>query len=78
MDNENNEYPTCNEIGILGAITGVIGSLQALEVIKYITGAGDCLLGKLLTFDGLDLEFQEIPIIKNEECKLCGSHNKGL
>ena len=56
----------------------MIGSLQALEVIKYITGAGDCLLGKLLTFDGLDLEFQEIPIIKNEECKLCGSHNKGL
>lgn len=78
-NNEGNEFPTCNEIGILGAITGVIGSLQALEVIKLITGTGNGMLGRLLTFDGLDCEFEEIPMIKNENCSLCGKqHNKGL
>lgn len=77
FNNESNEYPTCNEIGILGAITGVIGSLQALEVIKLITGSGECLLGRLLTFEGLDCEFNEIPIIHNKDCILCGK-NKSL
>jgi len=78
-NNEGHEFPTCNEIGILGTITGVIGSLQALEVIKFITGAGQLMLGRLLTFDGLDCEFEEIPIIKNDNCILCGTlHNKGL
>lgn len=78
-NNENHEFPTCNEIGILGAVTGVIGSLQALEVIKLITGTGKLMLGRLLTFDGLDCEFEEIPINKNEDCILCGTqHNKGL
>lgn len=77
FNNESNEYPTCNEIGILGAITGVIGSLQALEVIKLITGSGECLLGRLLTFEGLDCEFNEIPIIHNKDCVLCGK-NKSL
>lgn len=78
MNNSDNEYPTCNEIGILGAVTGVIGSLQALETIKLITGSGKCLLGRLLTFEGIDSEFMEIPIIKNEECELCGNHKKSL
>lgn len=77
MNNEDNEYPTCHEIGILGPVAGTIGSLQALETIKYITNAGTCLLGRLLTFDGLDSEFQEIPIEKNEDCVLCGK-NKSL
>lgn len=78
-NNEGHEFPTCNEIGILGAVTGVIGSLQALEVIKLITGAGQLMLGRLLTFDGLDCEFEEIQINKNEDCILCGTkHNKGL
>lgn len=77
MNNSDNEYPTCNEIGILGAITGVIGSLQALETIKLITGAGDCLLGRLLTFEGIDCEFNEIPILHNDDCILCGK-NKSL
>jgi molybdopterin-synthase adenylyltransferase len=70
-NHKDNDYPTCNEIGILGAVTGVVGSLQALEVIKLITGAGNGLLGRLLTFDGLDCEFEEIPIHKNEHCSLC-------
>lgn len=70
-NHEDNDYPSCNEIGILGAVTGVIGSIQALEVIKLITGAGNGLLGRLLTFDGLDCEFEEIPIHKNEQCSLC-------
>lgn len=78
-NNEGHEFPTCNEIGILGAVTGVIGSLQALEVIKLITGTGKLMLGRLLTFDGLDCEFEEIPINKNEDCILCGTQqNKGL
>jgi molybdopterin/thiamine biosynthesis adenylyltransferase len=45
--------PACAEAGIIGALTGIIGSMQALEVIKEITGAGDSLAGRLLLYDGL-------------------------
>ncbi|MEM9573648.1 MAG: molybdopterin-synthase adenylyltransferase MoeB [Pseudomonadota bacterium] len=52
--------PTCAEAGILGAIAGVIGSLQATEIIKLITGAGDPLIGKLLLYDALEARFDQI------------------
>ena len=52
--------PTCAEAGILGALTGVIGSMQALEIIKEITGTGDSLAGRLLLYDAKAARFQEI------------------
>ncbi len=52
--------PVCSEVGILGALTGVIGSLQALEVIKEIVGIGDSLVGRLLLYDALGARFDEI------------------
>ncbi|MEX0345592.1 MAG: molybdopterin-synthase adenylyltransferase MoeB [Rhizobiaceae bacterium] len=52
--------PSCAEAGILGALTGVMGTLQAMEVIKLITGAGQPLLGKLLMYNALDASFQVI------------------
>ena len=52
--------PTCAEAGILGALTGVIGSIQALEVLKLVAGIGEPLLGRLLLYDGLAQRFDEI------------------
>jgi molybdopterin/thiamine biosynthesis adenylyltransferase len=52
--------PTCAEAGILGALTGIIGSIQALEVLKLIAGIGEPLVGRLLLYDGLAQRFDEI------------------
>jgi molybdopterin/thiamine biosynthesis adenylyltransferase len=52
--------PSCAEAGVVGALTGVIGTLQAMEVIKLITGAGEPLVGRLLLYDGLAASFQTI------------------
>lgn len=52
--------PTCAEAGVLGAVTGVLGALQAMEAIKQITGAGEGLVGRLLMFDGLAMRFDTI------------------
>ena len=52
--------PTCAEAGILGALTGVIGSMQALEVLKLVAGIGEPLVGRLLLYDGLAQRFDEI------------------
>lgn len=54
--------PTCEEAGVVGALTGVIGSLQALEVIKEITGAGTSLAGRLLIYDALDTRFRMLTL----------------
>jgi adenylyltransferase/sulfurtransferase len=64
--------PTCNDLGILGAITGTIGSLQALEVVKVLLGIGDTLSGRILSFDGLSMNIRAIPWKKRETCPLCG------
>jgi molybdopterin/thiamine biosynthesis adenylyltransferase len=52
--------PTCAEAGILGALTGVIGSIQAMEVLKLVAGIGEPLVGRLLLYDGLQQRFEEI------------------
>jgi molybdopterin/thiamine biosynthesis adenylyltransferase len=52
--------PTCAEAGILGALTGVIGSIEALEVLKLVAGIGEPLIGRLLLYDGLSQRFEEI------------------
>jgi len=52
--------PSCAEVGIVGALTGVLGTLQAMEVVKVITGAGEPLIGRLLMYDGLAARFETI------------------
>lgn len=54
------EIPNCNENGVLGVVPGIIGNLQALEVVKVITGIGEALSGKFLLFDGLSQNYQKI------------------
>ena len=66
--------PSCAEGGVLGVLPGIIGSLQALEAIKLVTGAGDVLVGRLLLFDGLKLQFREIALTKDPDCAVCGPH----
>jgi len=66
--------PTCSEAGIIGSVAGVIGSIQALEAIKYITGAGSLLSDRLLTFDALSIEFRTIKIKRNPDCPICGNN----
>lgn len=65
--------PKCSESGILGAVTGIIGSWQAQEVIKEITGAGESLSGYMITYDGLTLDVKKIRVKPDPKCKCCGS-----
>jgi adenylyltransferase/sulfurtransferase len=66
-----NLIPTCAEAGVLGAVPGIIGSFQALEVVKLISGAGKPLMGRFLAMDGLGLRVREIKLSRNPECPVC-------
>ena len=66
--------PTCKQAGVIGAMAGVIGCLQAMEAIKYITGAGKLLTGRLLTYDAFSMNFRTIKIPKDEHCAICSEH----
>jgi molybdopterin/thiamine biosynthesis adenylyltransferase len=65
--------PTCRQAGVIGAIGGIIGSLQAMEAVKYIIGQGDLLTGHLLTYDALKMEFRKIKLPKEKDCAVCGN-----
>ena len=64
--------PTCSEAGVLGAVTGVMGTLQATEVLKLIMGIGDPLKGRLLLWDALDARFRTVRLKRDPACALCG------
>ena len=64
--------PTCTEAGVLGALTGVMGSLQALEALKEIIGVGDTLAGRLMLYDGLGANLRTIRLPPDPDCALCG------
>ena len=67
--------PTCKQAGVVGAMGGVIGSLQAMEAIKYIVGVGDLLTGSLLTYDALTMDFRKVKLPHNtDNCPVCGKH----
>jgi molybdopterin/thiamine biosynthesis adenylyltransferase len=66
------DVETCAQVGIVGALTGVIGSLMALEAIKEIADAGESLAGRLLIFDGLASESRTIALPRDPACPVCG------
>lgn len=65
--------PSCQEAGILGALAGVVGVLQAIEALKLILGSGDSLAGHLMLFDAMKMTFRKVKVRKDPECALCGS-----
>ncbi len=66
--------PSCQEAGVLGVLPGVIGLLQATEVVKLILGVGQPLVGRLLMYDGLEQKFRTLKIRRDADCKMCGDH----
>ena len=66
--------PSCAEGGVLGVLPGIVGTLQALEVVKLILGVGNSLIGRLLLFDALKMNFRELNLRKDPDCMLCGEH----
>jgi adenylyltransferase/sulfurtransferase len=66
--------PSCAEGGVLGVLPGIIGTIQAIEVIKLIIGQGETLIGRLLLFDALKMSFRELKLRKNPNCPICSEH----
>ncbi|OGX60852.1 MAG: adenylyltransferase [Omnitrophica WOR_2 bacterium RIFOXYC2_FULL_45_15] len=66
--------PSCQEGGILGAVAGVLGVLQANEVLKFILGAGQLLAGRMLIFNALDSTFRTVKVPKDKDCPVCSDH----
>jgi len=66
--------PSCAEGGVLGVLPGIIGSIQAMETIKLILGVGEPLIGRLVLFDALKLQFRELKLEKDPDCPVCGTH----
>ncbi len=66
--------PSCAEGGVLGVLPGVIGVIQATEVVKLLIGEGEPLVGRLLLYDALDMRFRELKLRKDPTCPICGEH----
>lgn len=66
--------PSCSEAGVMGAVVGVMGTLQATEVLKHIMGIGEGMSGRLLLWDALDARFRMVRLRRDPGCALCGEH----
>ena len=66
--------PSCAEGGVLGILPGLLGIIQATEVIKLVLGKGQPLIGRLLLVDALGMKFRELKLRKNPDCPMCGTH----
>ena len=64
--------PTCSQAGVLGAIAGMLGTIQATETLKFITGVGEPLGGTLLSFDAKNMHFRKVKLQKQKDCPICG------
>lgn len=70
---EEGTIPNCSQVGVMGAVVGIIGSVQALEAIKYILDIGELLTGKMFVIDGLTMNTRMVKFgEKNKDCKACG------
>jgi sulfur-carrier protein adenylyltransferase/sulfurtransferase len=67
------EVPSCAEAGVLGVLPGLIGTIQATEAIKLVTGIGEPLIGRLMIYDALRMTFQELRLRKDPDCPVCGT-----
>lgn len=66
--------PSCAEGGVLGVLPGIIGCIQATEILKLALGKGSSLIGRLLLFNALDMKFRELKLRRDPKCPLCGEH----
>jgi adenylyltransferase/sulfurtransferase len=66
--------PSCAEGGVLGILPGIVGLIQATEVVKLILGLGESLQGRLLLYDALAMRFRELKLRKDPQCPVCGTH----
>ena len=66
--------PNCAEAGVLGALTGLVGSIQSTEALKYFLGIGESLSSRLLLIDALSMSFREVRLKRNPKCPLCGDN----
>ena len=69
-----NEVETCSMVGVLGSIAGMLGTVQATECIKYLTGVGQLLTDALLTFDALTMQWNRMEFTRDRDCALCGDN----
>lgn len=69
-----NAVPTCSQAGVLGAIAGMLGTIQAAETLKYLTGVGEQLTNKLLTFNAKTMDFRKINTRRQASCAICGDN----
>jgi molybdopterin/thiamine biosynthesis adenylyltransferase len=69
-----NVVPTCSQAGVLGAIAGMLGTIQAAEALKFLTGVGELLIDRLLTFNAKNMNFRTIDIHRNYRCPICGNN----
>lgn len=68
------QIPSCSQAGILGAVAGTMGSLQATEVLKELLGIGESLAGRLLIYDALSVTFRTVRVPRDPGCPVCGDH----
>jgi adenylyltransferase/sulfurtransferase len=66
--------PTCSEAGVLGAIAGMLGTIQAAEALKYVAKVGTPLTNALLTFEALAMDFRKVRLKRRSDCPVCGEH----
>jgi molybdopterin/thiamine biosynthesis adenylyltransferase/rhodanese-related sulfurtransferase len=66
--------PSCAEGGVLGVLPGIIGCIQATEILKLVIGKGSSLIGRLLLFNALDMKFRELKLRRDPQCPVCGEH----
>jgi len=69
-----NVVPACSQVGVLGAIAGMLGTIQAAEALKYVLGVGEPLADALLTFDAKTMDFHKVRLKKQKNCRICGEH----
>jgi molybdopterin-synthase adenylyltransferase len=66
--------PTCSQAGVLGAVAGILGTIQAAEALKFITGVGALLINALLVFDAKTMIFRKVDIRRNDSCPVCSEN----